>query len=101
MLRLQIATKNRVDAFNQFNESTYLHQVIALQKNGDLKKYRDLPDALLQANDPLTLEWRSHFHVPLFVESYGVLQSTQQDIVTLLRLHRKQSFSKEVPKGNR
>jgi len=35
-----------IDAFAQFNESTYLHQVIALQKNGELKKYRDLPEAL-------------------------------------------------------
>jgi len=88
--------KSVVDAFEQFNEPTYLHQVIALQKNGDLKKYRDLPDALLQANDPSTIEWRSHFHVPLFVESYGVLQSTQQDIITLLRLHQKQSLTQHL-----
>ena len=43
-----------IDAFKQFNEPTYLHQVIALQKNGKLKKYPDLPEALQQANDPLT-----------------------------------------------
>lgn len=85
-----------VEAFEQFNEPTYLHQVIALQKNGDLKKYRDLSDALLQANDPLTIEWRSHYHVPLFVENYGVLQSTQQDIITLLGLHQQQSLTQHL-----
>lgn len=85
-----------IDAFEQFNESTYLHQVIALQKNGKFKKYRDLPEALLQANDPSTIEWRSHFHVPLFVENYGVLQSTQQDIATVLNLHKQQPFTRHL-----
>lgn len=77
-----------INAFEQFNELTYLHQVIALQSNGLLKKFRDLPEALQDADDPLTIEWRSHFHVPLFVETYGVLRSTQQDIKTALHLHK-------------
>jgi hypothetical protein len=85
-----------IDAFEQFNESTYLHQVIALQKNGDLKKYRDLPEALQQSGDPLTTEWRSHFHVPLFVENYGVLQSTQQDIIKVLDLHRQHPMTRHL-----
>ncbi len=85
-----------IDAFEQFNESTYLHQVIALQENGELKKYPDLPEALQQANDLLVKEWRSHFHVPLFVESYGVLQSTQQDIVTVLNLHKQQPLTRHL-----
>ena len=82
-----------IDAFKQFNEPTYLHQVIALQKNGELKRYPDLPEAIQQANDPLTIEWRSHFHVPLFVESYGVLQSTQQDIIGALNMHKQQQLT--------
>ncbi len=85
-----------VDAFQQFNEPTYLHQVIALQKNGALKKYRDLPEAIQQANDPLTVEWRSHFHVPLFVENYGVLQSTQQDIISVLDIHKQQPLTRHL-----
>ena len=85
-----------VDAFKQFNEPTYLHQVIALQKNGALKKYPDLPEAIQQANDPLTVEWRSHFHVPLFVENYGVLQSTQQDIISVLDIHKQQPLTRHL-----
>ncbi|MGZ5220059.1 MAG: metabolite traffic protein EboE [Chitinophagaceae bacterium] len=88
--------KKVIDAFRQFNESTYLHQVIALQKNGELKKYKDLPEALKQADDPLTSEWRSHFHVPLFVESYGVLQSTQPDIITVLDLHKQHPVTQHL-----
>jgi len=85
-----------IEAFKQFNESTYLHQVVALQKNGELKKYRDLPEALQQADDPLTIEWRSHFHVPLFVENYGLLQSTQPDIITVLNLHKQHSLTRHL-----
>ena len=85
-----------IDAFEQFNEPTYLHQVIALQKTGELKKYRDLPEALEQTNDPLTMEWRSHFHVPLFVENYGVLQSTQKDIIAVLNLHKQRPMTQHL-----
>ena len=85
-----------IDAFKQFNEPTYLHQVVALQKNGELKKYPDLPEAIQQADDPLTTEWRSHFHVPLFVENYGVLQSTQQDIINVLYLHKQHSLTRHL-----
>lgn len=83
-----------VSAFAQFNESTYLHQVVARQEDGTLQRYPDLPEALTDANNLLTREWRSHFHVPLFVEDYGALQSTQADIETVLQLQKKKPFSK-------
>lgn len=86
--------KKTIDAFRQFNESTYLHQVVARQEDGTFKRYPDLPEALQDANNALTREWRSHFHVPLFVEDYGVLQSTQSDIEAVLSLHKDKPFSK-------
>ena len=61
-----------------------------------LKKYRDLPDALDDAANPSVVEWRSHFHVPLFIGNYGVLQSTQQDIVTVLNLHKQRSLTNHL-----
>ena len=88
--------KKVVEAFRQFNETTYLHQVIAFQKDKQLKKYPDLPDALQEADDPNTIEWRSHFHVPLFIESYGALQSTQEDIVMVLQMHQQQPMTQHL-----
>ena len=85
-----------INAFKEFNEPTYLHQVIAKKKDGALQYFADLPPALELANDPSMVEWRSHFHVPLFIEDYGVLQSTQEEIVTLLSLHLKQPFSNHL-----
>ena len=89
-----VGRKKTIDAFKQFNESTYLHQVVARQKNETLIQYPDLPEALEDANNPLTLEWRSHFHVPLFVEDYGALQSTQSDIQEVLAIQKQKPFSR-------
>ena len=44
-------------------------------------------------NNSGTQEWRSHFHVPLFIEDYGLLQSTQEDIRTVLSIHHDQPFT--------
>ncbi|MHA4810893.1 metabolite traffic protein EboE [Flavitalea flava] len=85
-----------VDAFSGFDEPTYLHQVVARQQDGSFQRYADLPEALADAENPLTLEWRAHFHVPLFVENYGVLQSTQKDIEEVLAIHQQQPFTSHL-----
>ena len=85
-----------VQAFRQFNESTYLHQVVARQGNDLFKRYPDLPEAISDANNTLTKEWRSHFHVPLFIQDYGLLKSTQSDIGTVLSIQREQSFTNHL-----
>jgi hypothetical protein len=85
-----------IQAFRQFNESTYLHQVVARQVDGTLKQYPDLPEALNDAGNASTKEWRSHFHVPLFVEDYGLLKSTQDDIGDVLSIQKQQPFTKHL-----
>ena len=82
-------------AFAQFNEPTYLHQVVARTKSGELLRFRDLPDALAAFNDD-HVEWRSHFHVPIFVKDYGVLQSTQDDIRDVLNLLGSRPFTNQM-----
>ncbi|QJB41624.1 metabolite traffic protein EboE [Chitinophaga oryzae] len=85
--------KKVIDAFRQFNEPVYLHQVIGRKADGSLVRYPDLPQALEDAGNPAVVEWRSHFHVPLFAERYEVLHSTQSDIVRVLELQRQQPFT--------
>lgn len=81
------------NAFEPFNESTYLHQVVARQQDGTFKRYADMPQALADATNPAVEEWRAHFHVPIFLQDYGALQSTQQDIETVLKLHKEEPFT--------
>jgi hypothetical protein len=88
--------KDVIEAFKSFNESTYLHQVVALQQNGELMHYPDLPEALQDGENPITREWRAHFHVPLFIQHYGALQSTQEDILKVLAIQQIQKFTQHL-----
>lgn len=69
-----------------FAESTYLHQVIEQWEDGTLHHYPDLIVALLELERSPACEWRTHFHVPIFIENYQLLQSTQDHIVQVLQL---------------
>ncbi|MGI8633816.1 MAG: metabolite traffic protein EboE, partial [Segetibacter sp.] len=80
-------------AFAAFNEPTYLHQVIAREKDGGFVRYRDLPDALEDAENLSINEWRAHFHVPVFVKNFGVLDSTQDDIRHVLNIQKTAPFT--------
>ena len=55
-------------------------------KEEGLISYPDLPQALAQLGNTQDLEWRVHFHVPIFLANYGTFQATQEDIVEVLKL---------------
>lgn len=67
-----------------FAESTYLHQVIERHPTGHLQHYADLRDALPALETTPAIEWRTHFHVPIFINQYGPLASTQDHITGIL-----------------
>ena len=76
-----------------FAESTYLHQVIARDRDKpsetaslNLKHYPDLSLALPNFLTTEAREWRTHFHVPIFVSKYHLFESTQEHIEKLLQL---------------
>jgi len=85
-----------LDELGRFDEPTYLHQVIARKNDGSLVRYPDLPMALAKGNDPETEEWRAHFHVPIFVEDMGLIQSTQSDIIEVLNLQKAHPFTSHL-----
>jgi hypothetical protein len=62
-------------------DSTYLHQVI-----GEEERFADLLDALPRVSGAESSEWRIHYHVPLFMEHYGRLSSTQAEVRSALTL---------------
>ncbi|MGJ8715571.1 MAG: metabolite traffic protein EboE [Maribacter stanieri] len=63
---------------SQFNEPTYLHQVTE-KIDGKVKTYSDLP--LVLDGERNHKELRAHYHVPIFLEKYGELFSTQDHIL--------------------
>jgi len=79
-----------------FSESTYLHQVTEKDASGQLTHYPDLPQALEQLSNPGKKEWRTHFHVPVFLKEYGLLESTQDDIVAILKIARQHHLTSHL-----
>lgn len=80
----------------RFAESTYLHQVVERGDDGKLTQYPDLPFALEHIRKPNAAEWRTHFHVPLFTQTYSGLESTQQDIVEVLQYIQKEPLTQHL-----
>lgn len=68
-----------------FAESTYLHQVIERRSSGALQHYTDLRDALPALATTDAEEWRTHFHVPIFIDQYPPFASTQDHIAATLK----------------
>ncbi|MBM9545890.1 metabolite traffic protein EboE [Leptospira sp. 201903074] len=81
-----------LDLLASFDEPTYLHQVVIQSNGSQLESYPDLNFALQRGFKP-SEEWRIHFHVPVFLDSYGLLSSTQNEVLELLDLQKEFLFT--------
>jgi len=77
----------------RFNESTYLHQVTE-KVEGKVKTYNDLPVVLEQKQN--FKEIRAHFHVPIFLEKFDKLFSTQDQILNVIAYLKEEQFSEHL-----
>lgn len=89
-------SKDLYGEFDLLNDPTYLHQVIERDANNSITQFRDLPEALKSINHSQAKEWRVHFHVPLFIESYGKLKSTQDDVIEVLQLVKEKNITSHL-----
>lgn len=81
------ADRSEIAAYlQQFDEPTYLHQVIVRTDGGNLVQFRDLPEALPSIKNKQAKEWRVHFHVPIFLKKFEELSSTQDEMLESLQL---------------
>ena len=80
-----------MEALRVFEEPTYLHQVTQ-KTEGEVITYSDIPELLDQ--NPSFEELRAHFHVPVFLEDFGNLHSTQDQLLALFKLMEEVSISR-------
>lgn len=83
-------------SLQQFDEPTYLHQAVIRTQSGNLKHFSDLKAGIKAMSDPGFEEIRTHFHVPVFVSNFEVLNATQKDIIDTLDLWGKNKFSNHL-----
>lgn len=67
-----------------FADPVYLHQVVE-SAGGSLQRFPDLDPALARSQHACGKEWRIHFHVPLFTDTYDRFESTQGYVRDVLR----------------
>lgn len=101
--KLQLSSALRIPAVNSatsaqlasMNEPIYMHQVVE-NKNGNITRFSDLPDALATIDNAQGAEWRIHFHVPIFLEEMQDLGTTQQFLKDVLAIHSAAPVTKQL-----
>jgi sugar phosphate isomerase/epimerase len=73
-----------LEQLRTFQEDRYLHQTYIRQSDRILS-YDDLPRAISDVNAGTKGTLRCHFHLPIFVERVGCLETTNHEIVDCLR----------------
>ena len=84
-----MADGRRVEAISQlsaFAEDRYLHQTGRLNSAGQFSLVEDLPSIIRNDGIPVDdARWVVHFHVPIFLERFEHLSTSQPDVVECLR----------------
>ena len=89
-------TQESVDALAQYAKSVYLTQTVQ-KKDGRLTKFLNLEDAFAAwTHDPGPREWRTHFHVPVFLEDLGVFRTTRFALEQALKVHKATPLSRQL-----
>jgi hypothetical protein len=89
-------TDEKVEALKTFAKTVYLSQTVECR--GDhLEHYLNLEDAFAGwATDKTPRQWRSHFHVPVFLKDLGPMQSTQFALEQALAMHKQTPLSRHL-----
>jgi hypothetical protein len=90
-LRLPVVARAELE---RFADPIYLHQVTQRSADGTLQTWPDLPEALNGYGGGE--EWRVHFHVPIFLERYGKLESTQDHLREVIERVRGRTSHLEI-----
>ena len=85
-----------VSELERFAEDRYLHQTTVQHNRETAQFYEDLPLALDTIDSPESAAgvWRIHFHVPVYLERFGQLRASQQEIIDCISLCRQHSSVK-------
>ena len=86
-LELDLSEPNSLDIIKQFDEPTYLHQVMIKDESGNITRFKDIENALnhkSQISNHQSSLARIHFHIPLHAEPEAPFSSTIQHTIDTL-----------------
>jgi hypothetical protein len=95
-LHVPNVTQEIVDTLRRYAQTIYLTQTVE-KKDGKLTRFLNLEDAFAAWDkDPGPREWRTHFHVPVFLEEIGPFRTTRFAIEDALRFHKARPLSRQL-----
>ena len=95
-LHMPEVTQAIVDTLKLYAKTIYLTQTVE-KKNGKLTRFLNLEDAFAAwEKDPGPREWRTHFHVPVFLDDLGPFRTTRFAIEDALRFHKRKPLSRQL-----
>jgi sugar phosphate isomerase/epimerase len=95
-MRVPEVTQRIVDTLERYAKTIYLTQTVE-KKDGKLTRFLNLEDAFAAwRRNPGPREWRTHFHVPVFLDSLGELGTTRFAIEDALRFHKARPLSRQL-----
>src|SRR5579872_1614412 len=95
-VRIPELSRDAIEVLRKFDDPIYLHQTVQMG-GAPRKDFLDLPlafESWLAA--PVPCEWRTHFHVPVFLDDLGPFKTTRPSIEEALALHRADPLSTQV-----
>jgi sugar phosphate isomerase/epimerase len=96
-LHIPEVTKEAVETLKRYSKTIYLTQTIE-KKDGKLTKYLNVDDAMAAwERDPSgKREWRTHIHVPVFLDDLGQFRTTRFAIADALKFHKQKPLSRHL-----
>ncbi len=95
-VRIPEVSRDTIATLRQFDDPIYLHQTVQMG-GGPRKDFLDLSFAFESwMSTPVPCEWRTHFHVPVFLDDLGAFKTTRPSIEEALALHRADPLSAQV-----
>ncbi len=94
-MRIPKVGPETVQQLGQMNEPVYMHQVVE-KRGGELIRYPDIPEALVEIDAAQGSEWRTHFHVPIFLEEMQTVATTQQFLKDILAIHKEAPVTEQL-----
>ena len=89
-------TQEIVDELAPYADTIYLTQTIE-KKDGRLNRFLNLEDAFAAwKSDPGPREWRTHIHVPVFLDDLGAFRTTRFAIEDALAFHKANPLSRQL-----
>jgi hypothetical protein len=95
-LYMPTVTPDVVDVLTKYAETIYLTQTME-KKEGRMNRFLNLEDAFAawKAN-PGPREWRTHIHVPVFLDDLGRFRTTRFAIEDALKFHKAKPLSRQL-----